>query len=663
MCGIVGRFDYRQTSGTVAGDVLPDVQIGRAMVDSLVHRGPDDGGLLVAPGVLLGHRRLSILDLSADGHQPMADAEQRCWIVFNGEIYNFRELQTELARAGHQFRSQTDTEVILAGYREWGYDVVSRLNGMFAFALWDRELDRLWLVRDQVGIKPLFYRDEGSSLWFGSEVKAILADPNVPRRPDPHGLDSYFTFGYVAAPLTGFEGIRQLLPGESLIVSQSGVEQVRWARWPYPERPTKWSAAECVDRLEVALDGAVKRQMISDVPLGALLSGGLDSSAVVRSMRRSEAANIETFTMGFDDGSFDESPHASRVAARYNTKHHADKVSADVAQLLWSVVAHAEDPLADNSTIPFFLLSQQVRRHVTVALSGDGADELMGGYSTYTASQWGPRYRLLPGFLRRNVIAPLANSLPVSGKKYGAVSLLRRFVKGAEEPTLRDHCSWRRYVFPDLRQRLYSETFLELADGDPIGQYAGNLAGTPNWLTPLEQQLHVDMAFHLPNDMLVKVDRMSMAHGLEVRVPFLDQEVIEVCLSMPVAERRGGGRGKLPLRSLLLRDLPADLVHRKKEGFLAPIERWMQGVWRPLLEQFITEEFVEQTGLLRWKTVDEMLSRMRSGRPDDAYPLFALLMFSLWWRTWISGEQLPQCVQSPFSPTIVHHLTTRTLRR
>ncbi len=467
MCGIAGIFSYDRPSASAL-----DADAGLRMVDALTHRGPDDGGLLIAPEILLGHRRLSILDLSDAGHQPMSDETEHCWIVYNGEIYNFPALRRELEGEGHSFCSGTDTEVILRGYLQWGHDVVHRLNGMFAFAIWDRRDSSLWLVRDPVGIKPLFFKDDGRQLWFGSEIKAILADSSVPREPDWAGLDAFLTFGYTPAPATGFAGIAQLQPGESLLARDGLVTKTKWTSLPYGETTTKWSAEECAQRLGVAIDSSVRRQMISDVPLGALLSGGLDSSAVVRSMRRSEAASIETFTIGFGQSSFDESPYAAQVAEIYAATHHADQVHAEVIGLLGTIVSHAEEPFADNSMIPFYLLSQQVRQHVVVALSGDGADELMGGYDTYRASQLAPYYRMIPGFLRRRVVAPLVHRLPASTQKYGLPSLLRRFVAAADQPSPRDHCSWRRYVSADLRERLYSDKFKQIANADPIGQYA-----------------------------------------------------------------------------------------------------------------------------------------------------------------------------------------------
>ena len=652
MCGLAGIYRYGEGSAEAL-----DANMGQRMVDAISHRGPDDGGLLVADRILLGHRRLSIVDLSDAGHQPMADEHQQCWLVYNGEIYNFRELRGELEKAGHRFRSGTDTEVLLRGYLQWGRGVVERLDGMFAFALWDRRDESLWLVRDHAGIKPLFFRDDGSRLWFGSEIKAILADPAVPRRPDLPGLDAFLTFGYTPAPATGFEGIGQLMPGEWLLAGQGRVVRQKWYELPYPERPTGWDQQECRERLAAALDGAVRRQMTSDVPLGALLSGGLDSSAIVRSMTHLGTSVPETFTIGFEDAAFDESPVAAQVAARYGTKHHRRDVHAGAASLLKTVVSHAEQPLADNSMLPFFLLAEFTRSRVKVALSGDGADELLAGYDTYRASQWAPYYRMLPSGVRRGLLRPLVHRLPVSQKKYGLTNVLRRFVDAADQPPLRAHSSWRRIVSADLRDQLYTPQWLRQIDTDPIGQYAASGEDGPEWLTPLQRQMQADLRFHLPGDMLVKVDRMSMAHALEVRVPFLAPEVIRTCLAMPPRTLRRGNRGKQPLRELLRRDLSAEVVDRKKAGFVVPLERWLRRQWQPLMRQVWSPELAGQIGGLRWRTLERMLAEQAAGRADHAYPLFALLVLGLWWKIWISGDEPSEQQRPSVAPTRVMFLS------
>ena len=442
---------------------------------------------------------------------------------------------------------------------------------MYAFAIWDRRDDSLWLVRDPIGIKPLFYHDDGRSLRFASEIKAILADPAVVRRPDYQGLDRFLTFSYTPAPFTGFEGIKQLKPGETLRVCQGQLTRTGWYHLPYPASRGAATLQECTDRLQVALDDAVARQMVSDVPLGALLSGGLDSSAVVRAMRRSGVDEIDTFTIGFKEESFDESQYAARVAKRYDTRHHSQLMADDMSDLLRTVVSHVEEPFADNSMIPFFLLSEHTRRHVTVALSGDGADELLGGYMTYKLPANGNPscYRMLPGALRSGIIEPLVSRLPDSTRKYGLPSILRRFVAAAARPFPWDHCSWRRIVSAALREELYSKEFLAATGDDPLQCYAENLDDVPDWTSPLEKQLHLDLRFHLPNDMLVKVDRMSMAHSLEVRVPLLDQDVIAACLAMPPACKRRGRRGSCRCAACLS-ETSNRILCSEKGGILNP---------------------------------------------------------------------------------------------
>ena len=396
--------------------------------------------------------------------------------------------------------------------------------------------------------------------------------------------------------------------------------------------------------------------MVSDVPLGALLSGGLDSSAVVRGMRRSGVSELDTFTIGFDDPSFDESPWAARVAELFSTRHHAATVSSRVAALLPAVVSHAEEPFADNSAIPFYLLSEFARRHVTVALSGDGADELLAGYDTYRASQLAPYYRLLPLPIRRAIRSALGNWLPASPRKYGWAMMLQRFVSGAEQPPMRDHCSWRRIVSAEVRESLYNGRFRELAGGDPIGEYALAGEGAPDWLSPLERQLQADLRFHLPNDMLVKVDRMSMAHSLEVRVPLLDLEVVKTCLAIPSRWKRRGRRGKLVLRQVLQSDLPGRLIHRRKGGFIVPLERWLRKDWQPLLRDTLTEDFAAELGVLEWPILRGMLEQQAAGRADHAYPLFVLLVLAIWWKIWITRQWPGQFSRPAAAATKIHRL-------
>lgn len=636
MCGIAGIFYY----AAQPPDDPREAPIER-MTEAIAHRGPDDVGVVRRGPVLLGHRRLSILDVSPAGHQPMCDAEGACWIVFNGEIYNFRELRRELESHGRRFVTETDTEVILQAYRQWGLEAIHRFNGMFAFALWDEERRRLWLARDPIGIKPLFVSDREGVLRFGSEIKAILADPAVPREPDLQGLDAFLSFGYTAAPHTGFAVVRQLLPGRYMLVESGRATVSRYYRLPYPDRPPAPEPLEAaVERFRAELAAAVRRQMVSDVPLGAFLSGGVDSSSVVWAMRSSGGTTPQAFCAGFEESSFDEIPFARQAAEHLGVELHARRLTADAAALLPTLVAHAEEPLADNSMIPLYLLSGFTRERVKVALSGDGSDELLAGYMTYKASRLAVWYRRLPGPIRRGLVRPVVESLPASQTKYGAAMLARRFVEGAENPALRDHCSWRQIVSPSEKRRLYLPGMARgVGDFDPLAEYAAAADDAPDWLSPLEQRLHVDLTFHLPNDMLVKVDRMSMAHSLEVRVPLLDLEMVKLCLSLPSTYKLRRGTGKFILKESLAGELPRTLLHRKKAGFLVPLEQWLRGPLLPLLRERLSPRFLDSLGLLSPQRVAQMIDEHAVGKRDHAYPLFTLLVLSIWWKKWMEGER------------------------
>ena len=652
MCGIAGSYVYARSAPDRA-----DEATGLRMLETLVHRGPDDGGLLVTDRLLLGHRRLSIVDLSPLGHQPMSDERGECWIAFNGEIYNFRELRRELEQAGRRFRSTSDTEVLLQAYLEWGLECVHRLNGMFAFVIWDAPRERLWLARDPVGIKPLFYHDDGRRLRFGSEIKAILADEGVSRQPDWEGIDVFLTFGYLPAPLTGFQGIRQLPPGSWLLVEEGRIRQETYYRLPYPAGPSTMSEGEATELLRETLRVCVERQMVSDVPLGVLVSGGLDSAAVAWQAQQASGDEVEGFHIAFGDGSFDESPFARRVSEACGTRLHARTLTTDSTELLTRAVWHAEEPLADNSMIPFYLLAQFARERITVALSGDGADELLAGYMTYRASRFAPIYRWLPGWLRRGAVAPLVRALPVSTRKYGFSMLSRRFVEGAEEGPLRDHCSWRQIVSARNKRELYTAT--ARPEWDALSRYAAAAGDAPGWLAPLERQLHVDFRFHLPSDMLTKVDRMSMAHALEVRVPLLDLEMVAACLRIPGTLKLQGRSAKHVLKRVMADVLPADIVNRRKQGFVMPVERWMRKEWQPLLREHLAPSVIGRIPLLRPERVAELVERHAAGREDFGYDLFALLVLSLWWQVWMERTLDVGGGRRPAAPPAVHRVPHR----
>ena len=660
MCGIAGALVFEKALLAQDRNAATE-ESSLGMVDALIHRGPDDGGLLAAPPIWLGHRRLSILDTSINGHQPMGDANGRFWISYNGEIYNYKALRSELQSLGATFRTATDTEVLLHGYQRWGKELLPKLDGMFAFAIWDRNEQSLYLARDGVGIKPLFFAQTPDAFLFASEIKSLLAW-GMPARPDRDALQMFLTFGYSIAPSTGFEGIRQLKPGHEITITVDNPKPAiaRWYRLPYPESPTHWSRSESADRLRSSLDRSVKSQLQSDVPLGAFLSGGLDSSAIVACMKAHQTQPIHTFTCSFSEASFDESKPASAVAKCFGTDHHSPRLAADHLDGLLRVIDHAEDPIADNSLLSVWALCQSTAPHVTVALSGDGADELLAGYSTYRATSLSNFFSRIPRPIRQRILKPLLRSIPATETKYSASMLAERFLIGADRTWPINHCSWRTMIDAEVSVRVRgsrSEEWIQRG----LDAYAGTLHDAPHWLSPLEQMLHMDLSFHLPNDMLVKVDRMSMAHSLEVRVPFLSNAVLETALAIPAHWKLHGRSGKLVLRDAMRHMLPSDILSRKKAGFVIPIESWLRGAWRDLLRRVLNEDFCEETQILSWPGVRSLLDQHSSGQRNHAYALFTLLVFALWWRRWIQPNHLTiqfprQTFSRPTFPTRVHRL-------
>lgn len=661
MCGIAGALIFDKN--LLSEDCRPTLESSSLrMVDAIRHRGPDDGGLIIASPLWMGHRRLSIIDTSIHGHQPMGDATGRYWISYNGEIYNYKALRTELKSLGASFQTATDTEVLLHGFQHWGRALLPKLDGMFAFAIWDRQKQSLWLARDGIGIKPLFFAQTTAGFLFASEIKSLLAW-GMPPQPDLDALHMLLTFGYSIAPNTGFSGIRQLQPGHELTVSPDNPMPTisRWYHLPYPKSPTQWSRSESADRLRSSLDLSVKSQLQSDVPLGAFLSGGLDSSAIVACMKTHQKDSIHTFTCSFSEASFDESEPAEAVAKCFGTEHHAPRLAADHLEVLLRVIDHAEDPIADNSLLSVWALCQSTAPHVTVALSGDGADELLAGYSTYRATSLSNFFARIPRPIRKHLFRPLVRSIPTKETKYSASMLAERFLVGADRTWPHNHCSWRTMIDSEVSLQVRGDRSDDWVQ-QGLNAYASTLHDAPPWLSPLEQMLHMDLSFHLPNDMLVKIDRMSMAHALEVRVPFLSNAVLETALAIPPQWKLHGRRGKWVLRDAMRTMLPSDIISRKKAGFVIPIESWLRGAWRGLVRNVLTQDFCEESQILSWPGVRALIDAHQSNQRNHAYALFTLLVFALWWRRWIQPNQhsvrfLPQTWNRPVAPTRIHTLS------
>jgi asparagine synthase (glutamine-hydrolysing) len=614
MCGIAGIASLTDEPS----DPGETVRLACSMAGTLTHRGPDDGGVWASPNgtAVLAHRRLSIVDLSPLGRNPMLWDHGRLAITFNGEIYNFLELRSELERAGHRFRSRTDTEVILAAYDQWGVDCIQRFAGMFAFALWDERRRRLWVVRDRLGKKPLYYAECGSSLVFGSELKAFAAHPRFPRTLDGEALRLYLRFGYIPAPYTIFQEARKLEPAHYLVCEAGQVSLTRY--WdpltfaaPHPARTDVEAQAE----LEGLLRTAVRQRQIADVPLGAFLSGGIDSSVVVALMQEYSEAAVRTFTIRFADPEFNEADHAAAVARHLGTEHHEHL--CDEAEML-SVVDKLPDifdePFGDSSAIPTYLVSQMARRHVTVALSGDGGDELFLGYPRYRYYADATRLLALPRAVRRLVA--------------GAVSRapLRRLRRIADVLRSDDPDAYARFItwFPP-------EDVKRISGGPATDAtlYHDMLTRSGGVRRELRPGL-LDLVSYLPDDILAKVDRVSMAVSLEVRAPLLDHRVVEFALGLPLHLKRRGGTMKWLLRSLLYKRVPRHLIERPKMGFGVPLTRWFHGALRARMDAYCESAALEDLGLDP-APIRGMWQEFKGGhyhRPDLLWQAFVLMAWS-----------------------------------
>jgi asparagine synthase (glutamine-hydrolysing) len=618
MCGIAGKLTW-DPRGSVDADLLG------AMTDAVRHRGPDADGFYLGEGVGLGHRRLSIIDL-ATGDQPIANEDGTVWTIFNGEIYNFAEVRQQLESHGHRFRTSCDTEVLVHGYEQWGVELVDRLRGMFAFAVWDARERRLVLARDRVGVKPLHYAVLDDGLVFGSEIKSLLVDPAVPRDWSPEALDAYLALLYVPAPLTIYRAVRKLPPGHVLVAERGQVRVSRYWDLPFDTAGADPAEDAWLEPLEATLREAVALRLISDVPLGAFLSGGIDSSLVVAFMKETSDAPVITTSIGFAEGAYDELQHARSVAQHLGVVQHTHIVTPHVDTLLPKLAWHFDEPFADSSAVPTYYVSAAAREHVTVALSGDGGDEVWAGYARHRVEQTEHRVRRALG-PASGMIGQAARVVPLALK--GARSL-RHLAHAPGHALALKH----EYGMFDAasRRSLYSAGFRRtVGASDPLAAFQAryDACGSND---PLDRAMYVDVHTYLHDDVLTKVDRMSMAVSLESREPLLDHRLLEFAARVPVSLKLRDGITKYLLRRVLAPRLPAPVLARGKQGFAAPVGEWLRGPLQPMLQDLVGSRRSLERGVFDAAVVRRLLDDHRTGKADHRHRLWQLLMLELWFR-------------------------------
>lgn len=629
MCGIAGFVTERESSS-----VAERAAIVNRMCRVITHRGPDDQGTLIEDGVALGIRRLSIIDL-AGGHQPMSGCDRRLTIVFNGEVYNYRDLQRELEACGHQFKTHSDTEAIVHSYEEFGSKCVEHLRGMFAFAIWDEHKQELFIARDRVGKKPLYYTvTPRGILIFASELKSLREHPEFRGEISVEALDAYLTFGYVPDPLTIFRDVHKLPPGHHLTFAAGQAHVEQYWDFPYEEAQQEPVGNEenCLEELLSLLDEAVGLRLIADVPLGAFLSGGIDSSTVVGLMARKSDRPVKTFSIGFHEDSYNELKYARIAAKKFGTDHHEFIVTPDICEIVDELVWYFDEPFADSSAIPTYMVSKLAREYVKVVLSGDGGDELFGGYTRYAVDRERRGFERLPRVLRQGVMQPLSRRIPHSawGRNY-----LHKIASDPLDRYIEDIS-----IFTKLNKPLlYTQDFrrqLGLSEAEARFRDHAALARSGD---PLDALLYLDSKTYLPGDILTKVDRMSMAVSLEARVPLLDHKLIEfVCSRIPASLKMKGLETKHIFKRAVRDLVPSEILNRPKQGFGVPMEQWINQQLRERVRGTLSEPRTQQRGYIESRYVAVLLDEHHRGRRDHSTELWALFTLELWHRTFIDNS-------------------------
>jgi asparagine synthase (glutamine-hydrolysing) len=629
MCGIAGFVDR-----TPRGDREESLALVRKMCCVIRHRGPDDEGVWVKERAALGMRRLSIIDLST-GHQPIHNEDETVWIVFNGEIYNYRDLRRDLQSAGHRFYTESDTETIIHAYEEWGVAAIGRLRGMFGLAIWDEREGCLLLARDRIGIKPLYWATAHDRLYFGSEIKSLLCAPDLPRDLDLDALSHYLSFLYTPRDRSIFASVAKLEPGTILIWRDGAISFESYWRLPLDECPVADERA-VVPELRAVLGDAVRSHLVSDVPVGAFLSGGIDSSLVVGLMSEASSAPVKTFSIGFDDPAFDELDYARVVARHFHTDHHELVVKPDGVAVLDELIRHFDEPFADSSAIPTWYVSELAKRHVTVVLSGDGGDELFGGYDRYLPH---PRVAAFdryspPGIRRAAAVA--ADRLPHGARGKNFLRHVGRDERGRYLDSIR-------FFAADEKQALLDpEIFRRLERLDPEARAAARFDRYADLPWP-SQMMRFDAETYLPEDVLAKVDRMSMAHSIESRVPLLDNEVIRYASALPASFKIKDGRRKHILKEVASTVLPRDIVDRPKQGFAVPLAHWFRGDLRTLFADSLLSPDSLQRQYFRPSFVRRLVNEHLTGARDHTLRLWQLVVFDHWHRAYVDRQAASTC--------------------
>lgn len=645
MCGIVGIYSCRE------GRPI-DARLVESMNRSIVHRGPDSAGFYQEPGrVALAMRRLSIIDV-AGGDQPVTNEDRSVWVVFNGEIYNFHALREELSARGHRFKSHCDTEVIVHAYEEWGDDCVTHFRGMFAFAIWDANRRRVLLARDRVGIKQLFYTEVDGQLLWASEIKALLQHPGVARALRPAAVNHYLTYLYVPEPLTMFEGIHELQAGHVLTAERGTVTTHPYWKLRYNVN-RGMGRVEAAERLRTHLDDAVRVRLLSDVPLGAFLSGGIDSAAIVALMAKHSQTPVQTFSVGYAKGgeAFDERRYARALAARYAADHREFEMRPDLSEVTSKIVRAFDQPSADSGAIPTWHLSSFVSQYVKVALSGLGGDEIAAGYERHRGAMFAERLRWIPQWVMRSVAQPLVDGLPDPRSGNQWPQRAKRFIKTSSLPFDSRFFEMMAQWSKDGRAALLTPEILEQIDIDEPTEHYHKYLREVSDADPLNRALYAELKLYLPGNLLTLTDRMSMAHSLEVRVPFLDHEVLEFASQIPPDYKLYRMDRKHVLKRAVADLLPADFLRRRKMGFTPPLSVWFRTELRDFIEDSLSPTRIRDAGVFRYETVRRIIDDHYARRANLDNQIWALVTFMTWWSEYIASPTTPCVVDSDSAPT------------